>query len=100
MFYFYHHCTNTTNRLTRVLFIIAEEEFGQLCFDFGIELDDITSEYEEIKAEKGENAPELATASKAVLYKIELPGIVNTQKFLQKFLDKQHNTLGQTWIHL
>ena len=55
---------------------IGEKEFGDLCFDFGIELDDITSEYEEIKAEKGKNAPELATASKAVLYKIELPGML------------------------
>ena len=53
---------------------IGVKEFAQLCFDFGIELDDVTSEYEEIKREKGDDAPELANADKSVLYKIEIPG--------------------------
>ena len=49
----------------------TEEEFDELCFDFGLELDEVTSEKEEILKEQGDaNAKE---ASDDVIYKIEVP---------------------------
>lgn len=49
----------------------TDDEFAQLCFDFGIELDDVTSEKEEVSKERGEAAA--AGASDTVLYKIDIP---------------------------
>ncbi|XXQ37062.1 phenylalanine--tRNA ligase [Plasmodiophora brassicae] len=47
------------------------EEFEQLCFDFGIELDDVTSEAAMFAKMKGvEAAPNLSTD---VIYKIDIP---------------------------
>mmetsp|Transcript_14943 Transcript_14943/g.23657 ORF Transcript_14943/g.23657 Transcript_14943/m.23657 type:complete len:598 (-) Transcript_14943:248-2041(-) len=49
----------------------TEEEFENLCFEFGIELDDVTSEKEmKSKAEGEERAEGL---SEDVIYKIEIP---------------------------
>lgn len=49
----------------------SDEEFGQLCFDFGVELDEVTSEKEMVEKEKGDEAAK--GLSEEVLYKIDVP---------------------------
>eukprot|EP00977_Amphora_coffeiformis_P018530 scaffold6562_cov163-Amphora_coffeaeformis.AAC.17 len=51
----------------------TDKEFDELCFEFGVELDEITSEREE--AERGANLTEaqLAQYSTNVIYKIDVP---------------------------
>uniref|UniRef100_A0A069DWA5 Phenylalanine--tRNA ligase beta subunit n=1 Tax=Panstrongylus megistus TaxID=65343 RepID=A0A069DWA5_9HEMI len=49
----------------------TEEEFTFLCFDFGLELDDVTSERQMIIKEQGANA--VADGSDDVIYRIEVP---------------------------
>lgn len=51
----------------------TDEEFDHLCFEFGIELDDITSEKQLKQREQGGNAKAADQASDAVLYKIDVP---------------------------
>lgn len=47
----------------------TQEEFEDLCFDFGVELDDVTSEVEE-RAKQGQSTE---GASDVVLYRIDIP---------------------------
>ena len=47
----------------------TDEEFDDLCFEFGIELDEVTSEKEMFEAEQKKSGEHL---SKDVLYKIEV----------------------------
>ena len=49
----------------------TDAEFDELCFQFGIELDEVTSEREQVTREQGEQAG--ANLSDDVIYKIELP---------------------------
>jgi phenylalanyl-tRNA synthetase beta chain len=53
----------------------TDVEFDELCFEFGVELDEITSEREE--AQKSEssklNAQQISALSAAVIYKIDVP---------------------------
>nr|XP_028586893.1 phenylalanine--tRNA ligase beta subunit [Podarcis muralis] len=49
----------------------TDEEFDELCFEFGLELDEITSEKEIISKEKGGEKAE--GASEIILYKIDVP---------------------------
>ncbi|ESO90473.1 hypothetical protein LOTGIDRAFT_217906 [Lottia gigantea] len=49
----------------------TDEEFDQLCFDFGVELDEITSEKEQIEREQGKE--KAVGASDVVEYKIDVP---------------------------
>ncbi|KAF0688247.1 Aste57867_20117 [Aphanomyces stellatus] len=49
----------------------TDEEFDHLCFEFGIELDDITSERQIKQKEQGANAA--LDADDAVIYKIDVP---------------------------
>lgn len=49
----------------------TEDEFDALCFEFGIELDDVTSEKEMIEKEKG--AEFAKGLSEEVVYKIDIP---------------------------
>uniref|UniRef100_A0A8C4PMA2 Phenylalanine--tRNA ligase beta subunit n=1 Tax=Equus asinus TaxID=9793 RepID=A0A8C4PMA2_EQUAS len=49
----------------------TDEEFDELCFEFGLELDEITSEKEIISKEQGDKKAE--GASDVVLYKIDVP---------------------------
>uniref|UniRef100_A0A2K6SBT5 Phenylalanine--tRNA ligase beta subunit n=1 Tax=Saimiri boliviensis boliviensis TaxID=39432 RepID=A0A2K6SBT5_SAIBB len=49
----------------------TNEEFDELCFEFGLELDEITSEKEIISKEQG--SVKAAGASDVVLYKIDVP---------------------------
>ena len=48
----------------------TEQEFDELCFEFGIELDDVTSERQMARKEGKKGAEE---ASDAILYKIDIP---------------------------
>jgi len=49
----------------------TDEEFDQLCFDYGLELDEVTSEKTMLSKEKGsQNAGD---ASEEVIYKIDVP---------------------------
>ena len=52
-----------------------EEKFNDLCFQFGLELDEVTSEYEMYKKERGDGFKESEASgkSKRVVYKIEVP---------------------------
>uniref|UniRef100_A0A8C6UG08 Phenylalanine--tRNA ligase beta subunit n=1 Tax=Neogobius melanostomus TaxID=47308 RepID=A0A8C6UG08_9GOBI len=49
----------------------ADEEFDELCFEFGLELDEITSEKEIISKEQGDC--KASEASDIILYKIDVP---------------------------
>eukprot|EP00882_Tetradesmus_deserticola_P022463 GHRQ01024373.1.p1 GENE.GHRQ01024373.1~~GHRQ01024373.1.p1 ORF type:complete len:412 (+),score=157.30 GHRQ01024373.1:352-1587(+) len=52
----------------------TDEEFDQLCFEYGIELDDVTSEREMIRKELSrDDASALQEASEDVIYKIDIP---------------------------
>lgn len=52
-------------------FEVNEESFADLCFDFGLELDEVTSEAEMAAKERGESAA--AELSKRVIYKVDVP---------------------------
>uniref|UniRef100_A0A8C6P243 phenylalanine--tRNA ligase n=1 Tax=Nothobranchius furzeri TaxID=105023 RepID=A0A8C6P243_NOTFU len=49
----------------------SDEEFDELCFEFGLELDEITSEKEIISREQGNS--KASSASDVILYKIDVP---------------------------
>ncbi|XP_054651261.1 phenylalanine--tRNA ligase beta subunit [Dunckerocampus dactyliophorus] len=49
----------------------TDDEFDELCFEFGLELDEITSEKEIISREQGD--VKAAQASDVILYKIDVP---------------------------
>eukprot|EP00743_Colponemidia_sp_Colp-15_P001397 GILK01001532.1.p1 GENE.GILK01001532.1~~GILK01001532.1.p1 ORF type:complete len:604 (+),score=105.96 GILK01001532.1:43-1812(+) len=49
-----------------------DDEFDKLCFEFGVELDDITTEAEMARKEKGKEG-EKVSASEEVVYKIDVP---------------------------
>jgi phenylalanyl-tRNA synthetase beta chain len=53
----------------------TDEEFDELCFEFGIELDDVTSDREEAdKSSAGRlNKKQLQAFSDAIVYKIDVP---------------------------
>lgn len=49
----------------------TDEEFDELCFEFGIELDDVTTEKEVMRKEK--HVEEEASADEEIIYKIDVP---------------------------
>ncbi|XP_065176367.1 phenylalanine--tRNA ligase beta subunit-like [Sycon ciliatum] len=49
----------------------TDEQFDELCFEFGLELDEVTSEKEMIAKEQGSDRA--ANASEEVIYKIDVP---------------------------
>ena len=51
----------------------TEKEFDALCFEFGIELDEVTSEAVMVRKEKGNAAAEKEQASEELIYKIDIP---------------------------
>ncbi|EFN52909.1 hypothetical protein CHLNCDRAFT_36718 [Chlorella variabilis] len=52
----------------------TEEEFEELCFEYGIELDDVTSEKEMLRKElQGSANADVSGASEEVIYKIDIP---------------------------
>jgi phenylalanyl-tRNA synthetase beta chain len=52
-------------------FEVTEESFDALCFEFGLELDDVTSDYEIAKKERGSAAAE--GLSQRIIYKVDVP---------------------------
>lgn len=56
---------------TRIGHHFTDAEFDDLCFQFGIELDEITSERQQVAREQGATAAK--DLSEDVIYKIELP---------------------------
>lgn len=50
----------------------TDDEFADLCFDYGLELDEITSEKDQLIKEQGESA-NVANLSDDVIYKVEIP---------------------------
>eukprot|EP01029_Cantina_marsupialis_P001487 TRINITY_DN1126_c0_g1_i1.p1 TRINITY_DN1126_c0_g1~~TRINITY_DN1126_c0_g1_i1.p1 ORF type:complete len:617 (-),score=202.34 TRINITY_DN1126_c0_g1_i1:109-1959(-) len=50
---------------------LPEKKFDELCFEFGIELDDVTSEKEMVKKERGEEAAK--GMSDDTVYKVDIP---------------------------
>ncbi|KAJ7424106.1 Phenylalanine--tRNA ligase beta subunit [Willisornis vidua] len=63
--------TRTGIRTVPGLAVPSDEEFDELCFEFGLELDEITSEKDIISKEKGEEKAK--GASDVILYKIDVP---------------------------
>ena len=51
----------------------TDEQFDELCFDYGIELDEVTSEKRQAEKEKGASAAREPSLSDEVIYKIEIP---------------------------
>jgi len=52
----------------------TDEEFDVLCFEYGIELDDVTSEKEMLRKELNKDSDhEMNNASEDVIYKIDIP---------------------------
>eukprot|EP00873_Tetraselmis_striata_P019778 jgi/Tetstr1/440042/TSEL_028401.t1 len=52
----------------------TEEEFDELCFEYGIELDDVTSEKEMVRKELASGSQEVdAALSEDVIYRIDIP---------------------------
>ncbi|GAB6018602.1 hypothetical protein CHUAL_000289 [Chamberlinius hualienensis] len=49
----------------------TEDEFADLCFDYGLELDEVTTEKQMISKEQGDSKSE--GASEEVIYRIEIP---------------------------
>ncbi|EDV24203.1 uncharacterized protein TRIADDRAFT_50402 [Trichoplax adhaerens] len=49
----------------------TDDKFAEVCFEYGIELDEVTSEKDIIAREQGED--KAANASEDVIYKIEIP---------------------------
>lgn len=73
----------------------TEEEFDELCFQFGIELDDVTSE-REVAAKMAGVSLATAEGDDAVLYKIDIPAnrhdllsLEGLTRALRVFLEKQ-----------
>ncbi|GAB4814215.1 hypothetical protein N2152v2_001261 [Parachlorella kessleri] len=53
--------------------VYTEEEFEDLCFEYGIELDDVTSEKEMLRKELATGTQDVSHASEEVIYKIDIP---------------------------
>ncbi|CAG5125031.1 unnamed protein product, partial [Candidula unifasciata] len=69
-----HSATNVetiTIKAHGLFHTIADEEFDELCFQYGLELDEVTSEKEQIEREKG--VGKAVGASEAIEYKIDIP---------------------------
>ncbi|KAJ8971535.1 hypothetical protein NQ317_016806 [Molorchus minor] len=51
----------------------TDEEFQKLCFEFGLELDEVTTEKQMITKEQGGDSQLTAGASEEVIYRIDIP---------------------------
>lgn len=50
---------------------VTEKTFDELCFEFGLELDEVTNDYEMVKKERGEEAAK--GLSQRTIYKVDVP---------------------------
>nr|XP_022906713.1 phenylalanine--tRNA ligase beta subunit [Onthophagus taurus] len=53
--------------------VYSDDEFQKLCFEFGLELDEVTTEKQMITKEQGEDSQLTADASEDVIYRIDIP---------------------------
>lgn len=51
----------------------TDEEFQKVCFEFGLELDDITTERQMIAREQGDESRSVEGASEEIIYRIDIP---------------------------
>ncbi|XP_033097809.1 phenylalanine--tRNA ligase beta subunit-like [Anneissia japonica] len=51
----------------------TDDEFAELCFDYGLELDEVTSEKEMIAKEQGKDKATASDASDVIIYRIDVP---------------------------
>nr|CAH7718408.1 unnamed protein product [Callosobruchus chinensis] len=51
----------------------TDDEFQSLCFEFGLELDEVTTEKQMITKEQGEDSKLTSGASEEILYRIDIP---------------------------
>ncbi|KAB0800929.1 hypothetical protein PPYR_05283 [Photinus pyralis] len=51
----------------------TDDEFQSLCFEYGLELDEVTTEKQMITKEQGENAESSVGASEDIIYRIDVP---------------------------
>ncbi|KAJ8954973.1 hypothetical protein NQ318_000404 [Aromia moschata] len=51
----------------------TDEEFQKLCFEFGLELDEVTTEKQMITKEQGEDSQLTSGASEEIIYRIDIP---------------------------
>lgn len=75
----------------------SDDDFQDLCFDFGIELDDVTSEREMIRKQKGDAAIATDNLDDSVLYKLDIPAnrydllcMEGIARALRIFLEKEN----------
>lgn len=55
------------------IFLLADDEFQQLCFAFGLELDEVTTEKQMLTKEQGDDAAGVSDASEEIIYRIDIP---------------------------
>lgn len=74
----------------------TDEEFDELCFQYGLELDEVTSEKEQMEREKG--VGKAAGASEVVEYKVDIPAnrydllcLEGLVRGLRVFLEKENS---------
>lgn len=53
----------------------SDDDFQQLCFAFGLELDEVTTEKQMLSREQGksDDASTIADASEEIIYRIDIP---------------------------
>lgn len=51
----------------------GDDEFQQLCFAFGLELDEVTTEKQMLTKEQGDDAAAASNASEEIIYRIDIP---------------------------
>lgn len=56
-----------------LFYYLAEEEFNDLCFEFGIELDEVTTEKQFKAKELGINQTTIMDQEEEIIYRIEIP---------------------------
>ncbi|XP_076258185.1 phenylalanine--tRNA ligase beta subunit isoform X4 [Rhynchophorus ferrugineus] len=53
--------------------VYTDEEFQKVCFEFGLELDEVTTEKQMITKEQGEDCQLTQGASEEIIYRIDIP---------------------------
>lgn len=61
------------NKYSQHFCFLADDEFQTLCFAFGLELDEVTTEKQMLTREQGDDAAGVNDASEEVIYRIDIP---------------------------